>query len=112
MGTRGDRVGGQVMMTYDQFAATFADGEPPSDLSVPLKGLWLVASGDWDGAHVLVQDDPSDEAAWVHAHLHRVEGDVGNAGYWYNRAGRSPTNVPFEQEREAIARVLLNGSGA
>jgi hypothetical protein len=95
------------MMTYEEFAASLGRPEPPEELPVPLQGLWLVANGDWGAAHNLVQDDPSDEAAWVHAHLHRIEGDIGNAGYWYNRSGRPPTNVPFEKERESIARALL-----
>jgi hypothetical protein len=95
-------------MTYDEFAASLVRPEPPAELSVPLQGLWLLANGDWEKAHILVQDDPSDEAAWVHAHLHRVEGDIGNAGYWYNRSGRPPTNVPFEDERASITRTLLS----
>jgi hypothetical protein len=52
------------------------------------QALALLSSGDWNAAHELVQDDPSPEAAWMHAHLHRVEGDLANAGYWYRRADR------------------------
>jgi len=96
------------MRSYDDFTASLGGSEPPAGLSVPLQGLWLIANGDWNAAHLLVQDDPSDEAAWVHAHLHRIEGDIGNAGYWYNRSGRPPTNVPFEKERETIVRELLS----
>ena len=71
-----------------------------------LKALELLAAGDWEGAHVLVQDDPSPEAAWVHAHLHRVEGDMSNAGYWYRRAGRPPASNSLEDERRTIASAL------
>ena len=67
----------------------------------------LAAAGDWDGAHRLVQDDPSPEAAWVHAHLHRVEGDLGNAGYWYRRAGKPAATGDLDQEREAIGAALV-----
>ncbi len=72
----------------------------------PLKALQLAASGDWDGAHGIVQGDPSAEAAWVHAHLHRVEGDLGNAGYWYRRAGKPVATGDLEAERQAIAKAL------
>jgi hypothetical protein len=66
----------------------------------------LVAAGDWDGAHELVQDDPSAEAAWVHAHLHRVEGDLSNAGYWYRRASKPVAAGDFDAERRAIEEAL------
>jgi len=72
----------------------------------PLKALLLAESGDWDGAHALVQDDPSKEAAWVHAHLHRAEGDLGNAGYWYRRAGKPVASGDLANERASIAKVL------
>ena len=71
-----------------------------------LKALNLLTSGDWDGAHKLVQDDPSPEAAWVHAHLHRVEGDLSNAGYWYRRAGKPVGAGDLDQERKAIEEAL------
>ena len=76
----------------------------------PLEALRLIAAGDWDGAHALVQDDPSAEAAWVHAHLHRVEGDLGNAGYWYRRAGKPVATGDLAEERRAIERAL-GGAG-
>ncbi|SER48300.1 hypothetical protein SAMN04490244_101213 [Tranquillimonas rosea] len=63
-------------------------------------------AGDWDGAHAVVQDDPGPEAAWLHAHLHRLEGDEGNAAYWYSRAGRAPFAGPEEDERAALRAAL------
>ncbi len=66
----------------------------------------LAAGGDWDGAHRIVQDDSSPEAAWVHAHLHRVEGDFGNAGYWYRRAGKPAASGDLAAERQAIEKAL------
>lgn len=72
----------------------------------PLRALGLLAGGDWDAAHKLVQDDPSSEAAWVHAHLHRVEGDLANAGYWYRRAGKAVARGDLEEERRAIEQAL------
>jgi len=94
-------------MTLDQFRATLAQASPPSSLSAPLAALWWVARGDWERAHALVMDESSREAAWVHAHLHRVEGDLGNAGYWYRRAGQRPAANPVEAEWQDIAAALL-----
>ncbi len=79
-----------------------AEGETSSTL----KALSLVAAGNWQAAHDLVEDDPSPEAAWVHAHLHRVEGDLGNAGYWYRRAGKPQATISLEEERRAIEKAL------
>lgn len=71
-----------------------------------LRALSLAAAGDWDGAHRIVQDDPSQEAAWVHAHLHRVEGDLANAGYWYRRAGKPAAAGDLTDERRTIEETL------
>ncbi len=71
-----------------------------------MAALDRVQLGDWDGAHQAVQDDPSPEAAWVHAHLHRIEGDLENAGYWYRRAGRPQATGDLEAERRDIQRAL------
>ncbi|MCQ0986635.1 hypothetical protein [Jiella marina] len=65
-----------------------------------------LAEGNWDAAHGIVQDDPSPEAAWIHAHLHRIEGDLGNAAYWYRRAGRPVATESLEDERATITREL------
>ncbi len=73
------------------------------------RALSLLAAGDWDGAHALVQDDPSPDAAWIHAHLHRTEGDLGNARYWYRRAGRPVATGSLEDERRAITKELQGG---
>ena len=74
--------------------------------SAAREALRRVEAGDWDGAHKLVQDEPSREAAWVHAHLHRIEGDLANAGYWYRRAGEPVATGPLDEERRAIAAKL------
>jgi hypothetical protein len=74
--------------------------------SPALRALRLLASGDWDGAHRLVQDEGSADAAWVHAHLHRAEGDSGNAAYWYRRAGKPMAVGDLDEERRAIEAAL------
>lgn len=84
---------------------------PPAGAPGPLAALWHLARGDWHKAHETVQDDEGPEAAWVHAHLHRVEGDEGNAGYWYRRAGRPHARTSHDEEWNEIAGVLLAGHG-
>jgi hypothetical protein len=76
------------------------------DTAAALKALALIAAGDWDGAHIVVADDAAAEAAWVHAHLHRIEGDLDNARYWYRKAGKSPATGDFAAERRAIEQEL------
>ena len=89
------------------FRATLADSAPASGLKPPLAALWWAAKGDWDQAHKIVQDESDADAAWVHAYLHRAEGDLGNARYWYARAGRSPASGRGETEWDAIVEALL-----
>jgi hypothetical protein len=84
---------------------------PPAKAEAPLAALWHAARGDWDKAHALVQDEESATAAWVHAHLHRVEGDEGNAGYWYRRAGKPHAKVSHDEEWKQLADALLTEGG-
>jgi hypothetical protein len=95
-----------VVKTAD-FKASLSGAATAPNLDAPLAGLWWTAKGDWDQAHKLVQDDPTAEAAWVHAYLHRVEGDLGNAGYWYRRAGKPVATGSLEAEWEEIVQALL-----
>ena len=83
--------------------------DEPTALSPPLKALWWAARDDWDHAHEVAQSDPGPDAAWVHAYLHRVEGDAENAGYWYGLAHRPASTAPLDQEWQAIAAALLQG---
>jgi hypothetical protein len=96
-------------MTFEQFTASLAERAPSAVLSPPLAVLWWMAKNDWERAHHLVNDLDGGEAAWVHAHLHRVEGDLGNANYWYRRAGKAPSSATPKAEREAIVKALLPG---
>ena len=73
-------------MTPLGFKRSLSKSEPPSDLSPALAGLWWAAKDSWQKAHKLVMDEESAECAWVHAYLHRVEGDLDNARYWYRQA--------------------------
>jgi len=89
------------------FKASLDAVAPPAGIGGPLEGLWWAAKGDWDRAHKVVQDDESREAAWVHAYLHRVEGDLPNAGYWYRTAGEPVARGTLDEEWAAIAARLL-----
>lgn len=93
-------------MTPAQFHASLAADAPPA-LSPPLLALWKNAKGDWDGAHKCVDTSSEPDAMWAHAFLHRAEGDLDNARYWYGRAGRPPATGPLEEEFEAILAALL-----
>ena len=95
-----------------EFKASLSEAEPPGGLTAPVQALWRAAKGDWDGAHRLVQDEDSRDAAWVHAYLHRVEGDLPNARYWYGRAARAPASGALEAEWEEIATALLASGGS
>jgi hypothetical protein len=75
---------------------------------VPLRALWFAAKGDWDKAHALVMDATGADAAWVHAYLHRVEGDLDNARYWYRQARRPGASGALETEWDAIVAALLS----
>jgi hypothetical protein len=79
---------------------------PPKTLSVPLQALWWAKKNEWDKAHRLVMDAHWREAAWVHAYLHRVEGDEGNAGYWYRQAHRRAASGSLDAEWDAIVAAL------
>ena len=92
------------------FRASLSGTSPAPGLEPPLAGLWWAAKGQWDEAHKLVQDEDTANAAWVHAYLHRVEGDLGNAGYWYRQAGQPLAKDSLEAEWERIVSALL-GSG-
>jgi hypothetical protein len=98
-------------VTPDQFRRTLSKKAPPAGLAVPLAALWWSAKGEWDKAHALVMDDASREAAWVHAYLHRVEGDLGNARYWYRQAGRDAATGAHAAEWEQIAGTILQTDG-
>ena len=90
-------------MTLDDFRGLAC----PASLPQPLQALWHDARGDWEQAHNLAQESMTTQGDWVHAYLHRKEGDEGNAGYWYRRAGRSKPEAPLDAEWALIARQLL-----
>jgi hypothetical protein len=95
----------------EKFRESLAAATPPAGLSKPLQALWREAHGDWSGAHRIVQSDKSKAAAAVHAYLHRKEGDLENANYWYARAERERPRGNLGKEWETLVTALLNGDG-
>jgi hypothetical protein len=94
------------MMTIDDFKETLSAPSPPS-VPALLLALWYEARGDWEKAHSLAQGVDDRSGAWVHAYLHRKEGDLGNAGYWYRRANQPMATDSLEAEWERIVSALL-----
>ncbi len=94
-------------MNFDDFSRSLTGAAPPEGVSPLATALWWDAKGDWARAHEIAQDAGSVDGAWVHAYLHRKEGDQGNAGYWYRQAGRPHSRAPSLAEWEEIVRAVL-----
>jgi hypothetical protein len=95
-------------MTYREFDKSLEKDEPPAGISQLLMALWWDAKGDWSRAHEIAQEIESKDAAWVHAYLHRKEGNVENAGYWYGQARKPHCETAVEVEWIQIVRHLLD----
>jgi hypothetical protein len=95
-------------MTFDEFCDSLTAPQPPAGLTPALAGLWWDAKGDWEQAHERAQADEGAEASWVHAYLHRKEGDQENAVYWYRRAGKPVCRETFDAEWRRIVNDLIN----
>lgn len=94
-------------MTTAIFKHTITSNEPPQNCSVYLQALWYDAKNNWKKAHALIQDLEDKDAAWIHAYLHRKEGDNWNADYWYRRAGKNRPVVDLPNEWEQIVKAFL-----
>src|SRR5215813_14088913 len=94
-------------MTLSEFKQSQSKARPPEGLSVALSALWWAGKDDWDKAHKIVMDEGGKDCAWVHAYLHRVEGDLENARYWYRQAAKPAASGALETEYESIAQALL-----
>ena len=101
-----------MVVTMADLKASLANAGPDAALSPPLSALWWAAKGNWDAAHKIVMDESGKDAAWVHAYLHRVEGDLGNAGYWYRQAGQPVAKDSLEAEWARIVAALGGGGQA
>lgn len=93
-------------MDTPSFEKSLTGAQPPSDASVYRQALWYDAKGDWEKAHTLIQDLPDQKAAWIHAYLHRKEGDTWNADYWYSKAGRKRPACSLQEEWLQLVEAL------
>ena len=95
-------------MTLEQFKESLSESTPPTSLNLLLKALWFDGRDNWEHAHAIVQDIHSADASWIHAYLHRKEGDLGNASYWYHRANRKLPTTSLHEEWSDLVETLLS----
>ncbi|WP_353483748.1 hypothetical protein [Haliscomenobacter sp.] len=98
-------------MNFEQFQASLQSDTPPIFADPLVLALWHEGRNEWEKSHNIAQDVHSKEGSWVHAYLHRKEGDIWNADYWYNRAGRKRPGVSLEKEWEEMVRWFLAHKG-
>ena len=94
-------------MNYDNFIKLTKESNPSDALSGIHLALWHAMKNNWDMAHNIVQDINTDTASWIHAYLHRVEGDLSNANYWYNRASKIASTESLELELNNIIKSVF-----
>jgi hypothetical protein len=94
------------IMSLTVFKRSLSSKRPPAGLAPALTALWWAGKDDWDKAHKIVMSEDDADCAWVHAYLHRVEGDLANARYWYRQARRTPASGELTAEWSAIVAVL------
>jgi hypothetical protein len=104
------RSGYNAGVTLDDFRISLHEALPPADIVPLLAAMWWDGKGDWHRAHNIAQEVSSADGAWVHAYLHRKEGDEGNAGYWYGQARKPHSRLPLESEWDEIVNTLLRAS--
>jgi len=95
-------------MDLAAFKTSLNQANPPPGISACLEALWYDGKGDWEKSHQIAQDIDTKQASWVHAYLHRKEGDLSNADYWYNRAGRKRPSVSLEKEWEQLCEEMMS----
>ena len=94
-------------MQFDEFINSTKEDAPPQSLSEPLQAMWYARKGDWETAHNIAQSIGTELGSWIHAYLHRVEGDLSNADYWYKRAGKPPHSCSTDAEADDIINSIL-----
>ena len=94
--------------TLADFEASLNAEQPAANLSAALKSLWYDAKGNWDKAHTEVDHLSDTSSEWVHAYLHRKEGDIWNADYWYRKAGKARPDISLGEEWKQLVLELLN----
>ena len=94
-------------MTLKEFKESLGKSNPPGNIKPSLSALWYDAKGNWDKAHTIAQNIQDYSGSWVHAYLHRKEGDQSNASYWYSRTGKKKPDISLDEEWDQIAEQLL-----
>jgi len=97
-------------VTPAAFKSSLLKPKPPAGLSPALTALWWAGKDEWDKAHAIVMDADNKDCAWVHAYLHRVEGDLPNARYWYAQAGQPAASGQLAAEWLAIVAALTTAT--
>lgn len=98
----------EIPKDYAEFQESLSASIPPTTWPEALKGLWYDAKDDWEASHDIAQEMRSDLGSWIHAYLHRKEGDKFNAGYWYRRAGRPFSKLGLEKEHQEIVEWVIS----
>ena len=94
-------------MDFEEYLKSIDNDNPPSQVAETLTSLWWDKKGNWDRAHSIAQDIPTEQGSAVHAYLHREEGVLWNADYWYNRAGRQRPDISLEEEWGLLTEEML-----
>lgn len=94
-------------MTRTEFDASLAEAAPPQTFGLELTSLWWISNNQWQRAHDLIDAAPGADCAWIHAYLHRIEGDDANANYWYRRAGKDRPGYGLAKERDLLLEHFL-----
>ena len=94
--------------TYQEFQDTLSQNQPSSEWPEALRALWYDAKGDWEASHNIAQDIHSAMGSWIHAYLHRKEGDKWNAGYWYRQAGKPYPEYSLDDELQVLVNAVIN----
>ena len=94
-------------MNYSEFVNSLEGQHPPGNISPLLKALWYDGKGNWDASHDVAQEIHDSNGSWIHAYLHRKEGDLSNARYWYSMAGRRVSTLSLKEEWEELVRAFL-----
>ena len=94
-------------MQLNEFMQSIKENTPPEGLSESLKAMWYARKENWDKAHNIAQSISTELGSWIHAYLHRVEGDLSNADYWYKRAGKPQFQGSTEAEADEIVNSIF-----
>ena len=94
-------------MNFIEFLGTLENDHPDSELSPEIRARWWTKKGNWEIAHQIAQDAGTKQGDWIHAHLHRIEGDLSNASYWYSRAGKPNCQSSLPEEWESLVKHIL-----